>query len=66
MSTQKKVEITIKVFMNLDYDDDVDWSDPKKVILDQIDCEGIRTFLYDPLEMGAYKITKIKFHENLS
>lgn len=52
--------------MNLDYDDDVDWSDPKKVILDQIDCEGIRTFLYDPLEMGAYKITKIKFHENLS
>lgn len=43
MSKPKKIYLTLKFPINPNmYDDDLDWSDVKKVIQDQIDCCGYR------------------------
>lgn len=41
MVKPNKIYLTLKFFVNPNYfDDDVDWSDVKKIILEQIECVG--------------------------
>lgn len=43
MGKPKKAWILVRIDVDMEgWDDDVDWSDPKKVIEDQVDCVGLR------------------------
>jgi hypothetical protein len=63
MMEPKKLKIKITVAGHIfpdEWDDDVDWSDPKKVLYEYIECVGLSEFILQTLSTDDFALEVVK------